>query len=128
MSALNIAIVDDSNYSRKLISEILTETEGFDVIGEAANAPEAINFVKSNIVDILIVDIVMPEMSGLELTRALLSIRKNLHIILISSLSGENIVIDAIEAGASDFLPKPIVSDDLKSSLEKIKNSITLES
>jgi two-component system chemotaxis response regulator CheY len=114
-----ILIVDDSDFSRKNISDMLTD-DRYNVIGEAANAKEAINILKESRAHVIIIDVVMPEMSGLELAEFINQNFRDIYIIMISSLAQENIVIDAISAGASDFLQKPFEKSDLINSLEKV--------
>lgn len=121
-----LLIVDDSDFSRNNIKQILDGTK-FNVIGEAQNAHEAVNIFKDRKIDIAIIDIVMPEISGIELTEKLSQQYKNLHIIMISSLAHESIIMDSISAGASDFLQKPFSKDNLINSLEKIASNIEEE-
>jgi two-component system chemotaxis response regulator CheY len=116
---IRVLIVDDSDFSRSVISNMLSE-EGYNVIGEAGSAKEAMNILKDRKAHIAIIDIVMPEISGLELTETLSQNFKDLYCIVISSLAQENIIIDAISAGAADFLQKPIQKDIMLSSIEKI--------
>ncbi len=127
MDKKNILIVDDSNYSRKLIAEMLETEDSYEIVGEASNAIEALNSLKNNKIHIMMIDVVMPGMSGLELAAKVHRFNKSISIIMISSLGGENIIVDAINSGASDFLQKPITSDVLKSSLDKVCANMSLE-
>jgi two-component system chemotaxis response regulator CheY len=83
--------------------------------------------LKERSAHVAIIDIVMPEVSGIELAESLNGIFKDLNIIMISSLAQENIIIDAISAGASDFIQKPFDKDILLNSVEKLTRSITEE-
>lgn len=126
MSTLNqfkILIVDDSDFSRSTISKTLVSTQ-YKVVGEAASAKEAINILKEQKVHIAILDIVMPEVSGIELAQFITDHYKDVQIIMISSLAGENIIMDTISAGASDFLQKPFKKEDLLSALDKATTQI----
>lgn len=114
-----ILIVDDSDFSRKSISEMLNEP-GYDVIGEASNGREAINVLKESKADIIILDVVMPEMSGFELAEFITQNFSDVSIIMISSLAQENVVIDAISSGASDFIQKPFTQKTLINSIDKV--------
>lgn len=122
-STFRVLVVDDSDFSRNSIKAMLEDTP-FQVIGEAANAKDAINILKDRKAHIAIVDIVMPEISGIELTEKLNSNFKDLYVIIISSLAQENIIMDSISAGASDFLQKPFEKETLLNSLEKVASSI----
>jgi two-component system chemotaxis response regulator CheY len=114
-----VLIVDDSDFSRSIIKKMLQE-ENIEVIGEANSAEAAINFIKERKPSIVITDIVMPEVSGIELTEKLTQNYEDIAVIVISSLSQEHVVLEAISAGASDFIAKPIQKQQLLDSLEKI--------
>jgi len=114
-----IIIVDDSDFSRSMISKMLTE-DGFQVIGEAASAEVALPLIKEKRPHIVIADIVMPNVSGLELAEKIGQSFPEVSVIIVSSLSQEHIVLDAISAGASDFIAKPISKQQLIDSVEKI--------
>jgi len=116
---LKILLVDDSDFSRSMIKKMLTE-EGFNVIAEARDAFEAQEMIKEHFPDVMITDIVMPKMSGIELTSRISKSHPDISVIVISSLSQEHIVLDAIGAGASDFIAKPIQKQQLIESLQKV--------
>jgi two-component system chemotaxis response regulator CheY len=123
LSEYRILIVDDSDFSRNTISRML-EDDRYNIIGEAASAKEATNILKDRKAHIAIIDIVMPEVSGIELAQYISDNFGETSIIMISSLGQENIVIDSISAGASDFIKKPFKKDELIASVEKIISSI----
>ena len=118
-----ILVVDDSDFSRNSISRML-DNKRYNIIGEASNGTEAINSLIERIPNIAIVDIVIPGMSGFELAKKISEISKEVYIIMISSLAQENIVIDAISSGASDFLQKPFTKEVLINSIEKLISNI----
>jgi two-component system, chemotaxis family, chemotaxis protein CheY len=118
-----VLIVDDSDFSRAKISTMLGD-EGFNVVGESSSAKEAINFLKDSQVHLAIIDVVMPEVSGIELTEYLSENFPEILVIMISSLAQESIVIDSISAGASDYLQKPFEKEVLITSVEKLLSSI----
>lgn len=119
---MKVVIVDDSDFSRSIIKKMLIE-EGIDVVGEANSAESALIIIKDKNPDIVITDIVMPEVSGIELTEKITQDFDDISVIVVSSLSQEHIVIEAIGAGASDFIAKPIQKQQLMDSLEKIFNT-----
>ena len=125
-SKLRVLVVDDSDFSRNNIATMLEGTR-YNVIGEAANASEAINILKDHKAHIAIVDVVMPDVSGIELADQLTDMFNSINIVMISSLAQENIIMDAISAGASDFLQKPFDKEILLSSLGKIASTIEEE-
>lgn len=121
---LKILIVDDSDFNRKSMVEILTH-EGFNVIGEAASAEEAIQIVHSAKPNLIFVDIVMPEISGFELTKHIQEKGSGeKFIIMMSSLNIESIVIESISNGATDFLQKPFEREELIKAVEKVERLV----
>ncbi len=97
--------------------------EGISVVGEAGSAESAIAVIKESKPNVVITDIVMPEVSGIELTEKITQNADDIAVIVISSLSQEHIVLEAIGAGASDFIAKPIQKQQLLDSLEKVFTS-----
>lgn len=116
---LKVVVVDDSDFSRKIIIKILKDA-GIEVIGEANHAETALTVIKDKKPNVVITDIVMPDISGIELTTEINRNFNNIYVIVISSLSQEHVIIEAIGAGASDFLIKPVNKQQLIDSLEKI--------
>lgn len=118
-SDIKVVIVDDSDFSRSIIRKMLTE-EGIEILGEASSAEAALQVIKEKKPNIVITDIVMPEISGIELTEKINQTFDDIFVIVVSSLSQEHIVLEAIGAGASDFIAKPIQKQQLIDSLEKV--------
>jgi two-component system chemotaxis response regulator CheY len=114
-----ILIVDDSDFSRANITKMLDD-DRYNIIGEAANAKEAITILRDRKAHLAILDVVMPEVSGIELAEYISENFEDTAIIMISSLGQENIIIDSISAGASDYLQKPFTKKDFLASVEKI--------
>jgi DNA-binding NarL/FixJ family response regulator len=117
---LKIAVVDDSEFSRKSIIEIL-EGEGYNIVGQAGSAEEGLSLGGSTGANLFIIDVIMPERSGLEMAKVISEKSMNASIIMISSLNMESIVIESISSGALDFLPKPFSPEDLIKAVEKIQ-------
>jgi two-component system chemotaxis response regulator CheY len=121
---LKILIVDDSDFNRKAMVDILT-FEGFNVVGQASSAEDAIQIAHSAKPNLIFVDVVMPEISGLELTKHLQDKgTSEKFIIMMSSLNIESIVIESISNGATDFLQKPFERDDLIKAVEKVERLV----
>lgn len=121
---LKILIVDDSEFNRKNMVEILTY-EGFNVIGQASSAEDAIQIAHSAKPNLIFIDIVMPEISGLELTKHLQEKGSGeKFIIMMSSLNMESIVIESISNGATDFLQKPFEREELIKAVEKVERLV----
>ena len=117
---LRIMIVDDSSIIRKTTADILRKAN-YDVVAIAASALEAMDLIVSTSPNLIIVDVVMPEQSGLELARLLKTKMRDLSVIAMSSLNDNQIIVEAISSGASDFLVKPFEPNDLLKSVQKIK-------
>lgn len=115
----NILIVEDSDLSRKTISSIL-EKEGFNIIAESNNTQDGLLLARTNPVHLCIIDVVMPDQSGIELLKSLGEVPGLRYYLMISSLTNESVVIDCISHGANDFLKKPFSEKDLILSVHKL--------
>ena len=124
---LKIAIVDDSDFARKAVIEIL-ESEGFNVVGSAGSAEDGIALSATTDANLFLVDVVMPERSGLEMAKVLSEkSMSSIYIIMMSSLNMEKIVIESLSSGAIDFIPKPFTREELIKAVEKIEETIDSE-
>ena len=121
---LEIVVVDDSNFSRQSMIDIL-ESGGLKVMAQAGTAEKALEIAASTKANLFIIDIVMPNLSGIEVCKKILEKNPGTAIILTSSLRGESIVIDSITAGAIDFLEKPFKKEDLLKSCLRVKNLLS---
>ncbi len=106
-----VLVVDDALYMRTMIRDILTGNGGFDVVGEAANGREAVERFVELSPDLITMDIVMPELDGIEATREILSRDPSATIVMCSALGQEALVIESIAAGARDFIVKPFTPE-----------------
>jgi two-component system chemotaxis response regulator CheY len=116
---IRVLIVDDAAFMRKMIRDIFS-SDDFEVVGEAANGIEAVALFKELNPDLVTMDIVMPQMSGIEATREILSLRSDAVVIICSALGQESLVMEAIEAGASDFIVKPFKSEEVLAVVRKV--------
>lgn len=113
-----VLVVDDSEFMRRVIRNIL-EGGGHRVL-EARNADEALKTFKEQGADIVTMDIVMPEMDGIETVKRLKEADDKVKIIMISALGHQRTVMRALEAGALDFIMKPFTSDDVLESVNAV--------
>lgn len=120
---LNIVVVDDSEFSRKTIVAILEEA-GHKIAGEAGNAEETFEILNTSTPDLIILDVVMPEVTGIDLANHIHENFEDLYIVMISSLGQEHIIIESIGAGAVDFIQKPFRKEDLLISVSKVASRI----
>ena len=114
-----VLIVDDAVFMRNLIRDIFA-SGGFDVVGEAANGLEAVERFRELRPDLTTMDIVMPFKSGIEATREIVKYDPRALIVMCSALGQEALVMEAIEAGASDFVVKPFKGEDVLSVVRKV--------
>ena len=122
MSKTRVLIVDDAIFMRNMIKDIFSDDQ-YLVAGEAANGVEAVEKYKELAPDLVTMDIVMPFKSGIEATREILALDKNALIIMCSALGQESLVMEAIEAGAADFVVKPFKPEDVQRVVQKVMSS-----
>jgi two-component system chemotaxis response regulator CheY len=101
-----VLIVDDAAFMRKMLSDVLAKA-GHEVVGEGANGEEAVTQYQSLRPDIMTLDITMPEKDGLTALREILSMEPAAKVVMCSALGQESKVLEAIKAGAKDFVVKP---------------------
>jgi two-component system, chemotaxis family, chemotaxis protein CheY len=106
MQKAKILIVDDSPQTRKSLRNIL-EKNNYEVVGEAGSGIEAIKQYNLLSPDIIMLDIIMPQLGGLETLRMLHSLKKDLKIIMVSALDSMDRVKECLKAGANHYLFKP---------------------
>lgn len=120
--SIRVLIVDDHHVVRKGLVFFLRTQKDLNIIGEAANGKEAVELAKSLKPDIILMDLVMPEMDGIEATKIIIREHPEIKIMMLTSFSDQDHVIPALEAGASGFQLKDIQPDELVASLKKIMN------
>ncbi|KHF39768.1 response regulator [Halalkalibacter okhensis] len=116
--AAKVLIVDDAAFMRMMIKDILTKN-GFDVVGEANDGAEAIEKFKEVSPDLVTMDITMPEMDGITALKEIRAIDPSAKIIMCSAMGQQSMVIDAIQAGAKDFIVKPFQADRVIEAINK---------
>lgn len=118
MAKKRILIVDDSMFMRNNIKRII-EQGGHIVIGEAANGHEAISQYEILNPDIVTLDVTMPVMDGLETVKKLKTLYPNANIIMCSAMGQQAMVLEAIQAGAKDFIVKPFTPERVLEAIAK---------
>ena len=112
MHAIKVMIVDDTAFMRIMIRNIL-EGHGHQVVAEACNGKQAIELYKQHRPELVLMDITMPEMDGIQAIEKIKVIDPSAKIIICSALGQRRLVLDAVFQGASDFIVKPITKDRL---------------
>ena len=105
-----VLVVDDAAFMRKVVSDALSGG-GHEVIGEAANGREAITRYLELKPELITLDITMPEMDGLTALREIIAMDPGARVIMCSALGQESKVLEAIKAGAKDFVVKPFKTE-----------------
>jgi len=113
-----VLIVDDAAFMRMMIKDILVNN-GYEVIGEANNGIKAIEMYKKERPDVVTMDITMPDMDGIAAVKEIRKIDPTAKIIMCSALGQQTMVMDAIQAGARDFIVKPFQPDRVLEALRK---------
>jgi len=104
--APSVLIVDDALFMRMMIKDILSK-DGFVIVGEAENGVEAVEKYADLNPDLVTMDIVMPEMDGIEAVRNIIKMDSGATVLMCSAMGQQPLVVEALEAGARDFIVKP---------------------
>ncbi len=113
-----ILIVDDAAFMRMMIKDILTKN-GYEVVGEAQTGKEAVELYGKLKPDLVTMDITMPEMNGIDAVKAIKKNDPTARIIMCSAMGQQAMVIDAIQAGARDFIVKPFQPSRVLEAVQK---------
>lgn len=118
--AKNILICDDAAFMRMMIKDILTKN-GYTIVGEAENGQKAVEKYNETKPDLVMMDITMPEMDGIQALKKIKATDPNAAIIMCSAMGQQTMVIESIQSGAKDFIVKPFQPDRV---LEAVKKAI----
>jgi two-component system chemotaxis response regulator CheY len=121
-SPLTCLIVDDSAFMRFHLRRMMDSFDGV-IASEAANGIEAIREYSRLRPDIVLMDIVMPGMEGVETVKRICDTDPQARVIMISSVSYKEKVAEAIAAGAKWFIPKPVTTEELRRAIENVLSS-----
>lgn len=120
VSKSKILIVDDALFMRKTICRTLTNHD-YDLIFEAANGKEGIALYQEQRPDIVLLDITMPDISGIEVLKEILKIDDNAVVIMCSAVGQEKMIANALRIGAKDFVVKPYKEEMLISVIRSLE-------
>lgn len=117
--AKKILLVDDAAFMRKMIKDTLTKN-GYTEVFEAVDGADAVEKFSEIGPDLVVMDITMPNMDGLEALKTIKAAHPDANIVMCSAMGQEAMVIEAIKSGAKDFIVKPFKPDRILATAEKI--------
>jgi len=120
LSINRILIVDDAAFMRMMLKDILSKN-GFEIVAETDNGAAAVGIYKQQKPDLVIMDITMPGMNGIEGLKAIRSVDPNANVIMCSAMGQQAMVMEAIQAGAKDFIVKPFQQERILQAIERVK-------
>lgn len=117
--AKNILVCDDAAFMRMMIKDILTKN-GYNVVGEAENGVKAVEKYAETKPDLVLMDITMPEMDGIQALKKIKEADSGASIIMCSAMGQQAMVIEAIQSGAKDFIVKPFQAERVLEAVKKV--------
>ena len=117
--AKSVLICDDAAFMRVTIKDILTKN-GYDVAGEAENGLKAVEKYNETKPDLVMMDITMPEMDGIQALKKIKEVDAGANVIMCSAMGQQAMVIEAIQNGAKDFIVKPFQADRVLEAVKKV--------
>ena len=114
-----VLIVDDLAFIKLIIRDTLEKT-GFDVVGEASNGLEAVELYRRLKPDIVLMDITMPRMDGIQALQEIMKSDSQARVIMCSALGQQKLIIQSIQLGAKDFIVKPFQADRVIEAVQKV--------
>jgi DNA-binding NarL/FixJ family response regulator len=120
--SIRVLLADDQTLVRSGFRELLERTDGIEVIGEASDGAEAVAHTRAERPDVVLMDVRMPDMDGLEATRTIVADRElsGVRVIMLTTFNLDEYVFDALHAGASGFLLKDVEPDDLRNAVRVV--------
>lgn len=118
--SVRVLIVDDHEVVRKGIRAVLSETPGFEVVGEAANGRDAVLCAREIRPDVILMDLLMPGMDGVEATRQIIAGQREMGVLVLTSFATDEEVFPALKAGALGYLLKDASSDELVRGIRRV--------
>ncbi|MEI8013027.1 MAG: response regulator [Candidatus Omnitrophota bacterium] len=117
--AKRIMTVDDASIIRLMIKDILVECGGYDVIAECSSGREAVDKYKELRPDLVTMDIVMPEMDGIQALEEILKFDPDAKVVMVTAIDQRESLMKAIRLGATDYIVKPFEADRVMAAVQK---------
>ncbi len=118
--ATKILIVDDASFMRMMLRNILS-SHGYEIVGEAENGRQAEEVYQQVKPDIVLIDLIMPEVGGIEAVKKIIELNKAAKIIICSAMGQQALVVEAMQAGARDFIVKPFQPTSVIEAIQKVE-------
>lgn len=117
--AAKVLIVDDAIFMRKMLGDILTKG-GYEVCAEAGDGSDAVEKYREVKPDLVTMDIIMPDMSGIDAVKEIVKIDPDAKIIMVSAMGHQSLVVEAIQAGAKDYVVKPFQPSRVLEAVQRV--------
>lgn len=117
--AHSVLVCDDAIFMRTMISDILSQA-GYEVVGEAESGAQAVERYKQLRPDLVTMDIVMPDMGGIDAVREIMKFDASAKVLMCSAMGQQALVIEAIQAGAKDFVVKPFQPSRVLEAVQRV--------
>lgn len=122
---IRVLVVEDLTLSRAGVRALLQTSDKIEVVGEAANGREAIRLAKKLDPDVILMDVAMPEMNGIEATRTIHAEQPHIRILILSMHSNRQYLFESLQAGAAGFVPKDVAFSELLSAIHAVHTNGT---
>jgi two-component system, chemotaxis family, chemotaxis protein CheY len=119
VSSSTVLVCDDAVFMRTMVSDILSQA-GFTVIGEAENGRQAVEKYQQLKPDLVTMDIIMPEMGGIEAVKKITQLDPGARILMCSAMGQQALVQEALQAGARDFVVKPFQPSRVLEAVQRV--------
>ena len=117
--AIRVMVVDDALFMRNILKDIFVR-HGYEVVAEAENGETALQLYHESKPDLVTMDIVMPKKSGIEALQEIMAADPEAHVVMVSALGQDTLVLEAVEAGARDFIVKPFKEDKVLETVRRV--------
>jgi two-component system chemotaxis response regulator CheY len=114
-----VLVCDDAIFMRTMITDILNQA-GYDIVGEAESGSQAVQRYRDLKPDLVTMDIVMPDMGGIEAVREIVTHDPDAKILMCSAMGQQALVVEAIQAGAKDFVVKPFQPSRVLEAVQRV--------
>lgn len=119
-ATIRVLVVDDDPMVRQQVKLVLVDNADIEIVGEGAHGIEAVAMVKAHHPDVVLMDVSMPYMDGIEATREIRALDPNARVIALTALGDDEVLVQMIQAGAQGFVPKEYATEDLETAVQRV--------